>query len=130
MTCEYCKSEVLFLKQADNKTGVYCKNCGRWLKWIDAAEKATVEQLIERQKREVIIDGKNIELVFENYKNYKAKHKAFNEELQFFKESKGNNNNQMIINSIYDKALKLKELSAKIAAYDEIFMALHLKRSL
>lgn len=35
-----CGSKDLFaLKKSETQVGIYCKNCGRWLKWADKHEK-------------------------------------------------------------------------------------------
>jgi uncharacterized Zn finger protein (UPF0148 family) len=128
MVCSYCKSDLLFLKEAENKTGLYCKNCGRWIKWVSGEEKAKLVDEIEKRKRAITIDGADLETVKEKLKNYKKKYNALSEELIYFKQraQKKQTTNDMEAAAMYDKALKLKELAAKIAAYNEVLMTLRL----
>lgn len=130
MICDFCKSEILFLKEEGDKTGLYCKSCGRWLKWVGASEKAAVETQIEKLKREVRLDGRDVERVFEKYKKYKGKAKELQEEIAFYHSMKTKPTSEMEKNAMYAKVLKLKELMAEIAAYDEIIMTLGLKSTL
>lgn len=130
MICEYCKSENLFIKEAEEKIGVYCKNCGRWIKWIEPSERAAIEMQIDKLKREVRIDGQDVDRVFLKYKSYKEKFKALQEEISFYNASKTKTSSEIEKNAMYAKVLKLKELSAKIAAYDEIILTLGLKSTL
>jgi hypothetical protein len=129
MTCSYCKSELLFLKDSEDKTGLYCQNCGRWLKWVDQSEKAKILSEIEKRKREIKIDGLDLEAVRGKFKNYKKKYDSLSEELRFYKQRnvKKQGTNELEAAAMYDKALKLKELTAKISAYDEVLLTLRLK---
>lgn len=128
MICGFCKSEDLFVKDQDGKTGLYCKNCGRWLKWIDQSEKIKIQMEIEKRKREIRIDGANLEIVKEKYRTYKKKYANLSDELRFYKERTTRKpTNEMEASSMYEKALKLKELTAKLAAYDEVLLTLRLK---
>lgn len=129
MVCSYCKSDIIFLKEAEGKTGVYCRNCGRWLKWVDGEEKLKLMAEIEKRKREIRIDGADFEIVREKLRNYKKKYDALSEELRFYKQrtAKKQVTNELEASAMYEKALKLKELTAKIAAYDEVLLTLRLK---
>lgn len=128
MRCEYCKSEILFLKNTEGKTGLYCKNCGRWLRWVDGEEKQKIEDAIERQKREIRIDGSDVERVKENLKGYKKRLEDLNNEINYFKErnAKKQISSEIEKAAFYEKALKMKELSNKITAYQEILSILRL----
>lgn len=42
-----CKSEEFFGEQHGNHYGVYCEECGAWVKWASKNEK----RLLERGKR-------------------------------------------------------------------------------
>lgn len=130
MVCGYCKSEFLFLKEENGKTGLYCKDCGRWLKWVDAAEKASIAAQLEKQKNERRIDARDVARVMETYKGYKKKVTDLNEEIYYFNKNNGKVGTEAEKTAMYAKVLKLKELSAKIAAYDEIIMALGLDQQL
>jgi hypothetical protein len=129
MVCSYCKSDSIFLKESDDKTGVYCQNCGRWLKWVDQSEKAKILSEIEKKKRAITIDGADFEIVKEKLKVYKKKYESISEDLRFYKQrsAKKQGSNELEAASMYDKALKLKELTAKIEAYNEIIITLRLK---
>jgi len=37
--CKNCGSENLEIKEKGNQTGLYCCDCGKWLKWITKEEK-------------------------------------------------------------------------------------------
>jgi ABC-type phosphate transport system auxiliary subunit len=129
MVCDYCRSEFLFLKEQDGKDALYCKSCGRWLKWVDSAEKAKISNEIEKRKRELRIDGADLEIVREKYKAYKKKYESVSEELRYFKDrsAKKQISSEIEASAMYDKALKLKELNAKIAAFEEVLTTLRLK---
>ena len=128
LICGYCKSDFVYLKETDGKTGVYCQNCERWLKWVDGDEKIKLQVEIDKRKRSITIDGHGFEQVRENLKAYKKKYESISEELRFFKMRNAKKQpNEMEAAAMYDKALKLKELTAKIAAFDEVLMTLKLK---
>lgn len=129
MICGYCKSDVVYLKEAEGKTGVYCQNCERWLKWVDNDEKVKIQAEIDKRKRSITVDGHDFEEVREKLKAYKKKYDSISEELRFFKQrsAKKQATNEMEAAAMYDKVLKLKELTAKIAAYDEVLLTLKLK---
>lgn len=52
MNCKYCNSENLYQEQKSIHIGLYCKDCGRFQKWIkqdtniDSGEVATDKQQI------------------------------------------------------------------------------------
>lgn len=128
MVCNFCKSENLYMKEADSKTGLFCKSCGRWLKWVTPDEKAVIQRQIDRQKREIRIDGQDVERVIEKYKGYKQKYKALNDEIAFLRDSIGKNSSEIEKSAMMARVLKLKELTTMIAAYDEILLALGLRK--
>lgn len=128
MYCSYCKSDLLILKETDNKTGLYCQNCGRWLKWVDDEEKAKIQSEIEKRKRAITIDGNDLAMVKEKLKAYKKKYDSISEEIRFYKQRSAKQiPNEREAQAMYDKALKLKELTAKIDAYNEVLFTLRLK---
>lgn len=128
MFCSYCKSEFLYLKETDNKTGLYCQNCGRWLKWVDDDEKAKIQSEIEKRKRAIMIDGNDLMLVKEKLKSYKKKYDTISDEIRFYKQRSAKQiPNEREAQAMYDKALKLKEITAKIDAYNEVLFTLRLK---
>jgi uncharacterized protein YbaR (Trm112 family) len=128
MTCGYCKSEILFLKDEGDKTGLYCKSCGRWLKWVDPSEKSAIAAQIDDLKNEMHIDARDVARVMEIYKAYKKKIKDLNDEIYYFNKNSAKGGSDIEKSAMYAKVLKLKELSAKISAYDEIIMALGLNK--
>jgi hypothetical protein len=129
MICGYCKSDLVYLKESEGKTGVYCQSCDRWLKWVDGDEKAKIQAEIDKRRRSITIDGNDLELVREKLKAYKKKYEALSDDLRFFKQrnTKKQATTEMETAAMYDKALKLKELTAKIAAYDEVLLTLKLR---
>jgi transcription elongation factor Elf1 len=45
--CKYCDSKNLFIKKTGNQTGLYCGNCGKWLKWLGKEELRLAEIFIK-----------------------------------------------------------------------------------
>ena len=37
-SCPKCNSKELFVKKSGNSTGLYCDNCGAWIKWLGKNE--------------------------------------------------------------------------------------------
>ena len=37
-TCKYCGRDQLFIRPSGNNTGLYCRICGKWLKWMNKNE--------------------------------------------------------------------------------------------
>ena len=60
--CEKCGSMDLFIKSNGSQTGLYCSDCGKWIKWVSKSELPLVEKFIEEQKNDNICnihtDGK------------------------------------------------------------------------
>lgn len=127
MYCNYCKSENLFLKNDGDKTGLYCKSCGRWLSWVSPAEKAKIEGQLEKQKREIRIDGLDVQRVMDKFKKLKEKYKTLSDDIQYTKEHVAKSGSEIEKKAFYDKIVKLKDLSIRITDFDEVLTALHLK---
>ena len=36
--CPKCDCEKTFIKKSGNHTGLYCSNCGKWIKWLTKDE--------------------------------------------------------------------------------------------
>lgn len=36
--CPQCKSKDVFLDKSGNNTGLYCGDCGTWIKWMNKNE--------------------------------------------------------------------------------------------
>ena len=51
--CPKCGSIDLFTETKGTATGLYCGDCGRWIKWITKDEKRLVERFIQSHKSEV-----------------------------------------------------------------------------
>lgn len=52
--CEKCGSMDLFVKKnGEHQTGLYCSDCGKWIKWISKSELPLVEKFIEDNKKTV-----------------------------------------------------------------------------
>lgn len=41
--CPKCNSTNLFTKKKETQTGLYCKDCGRWIKWLNKDESRVFE---------------------------------------------------------------------------------------
>lgn len=38
MDCKYCGSSGFYLESKGTHTGLYCRSCGKWLKWVGKKE--------------------------------------------------------------------------------------------
>lgn len=47
--CPKCNSKNLFVKKAGNNTGLYCGDCGAWIKWIGKNELRAFEYLTKQK---------------------------------------------------------------------------------
>ncbi len=45
--CPKCKSKDLFLRESGTQKGLYCGDCGAWIKWVGKKELPLVERFIE-----------------------------------------------------------------------------------
>lgn len=45
--CGKCGSGDIYIKENGSQVGLYCGDCGRWLKWIGKDERQLVERYIE-----------------------------------------------------------------------------------
>lgn len=48
--CKKCGSVDVFLKSNGTQTGLYCSDCGAWLKWVGKKEIPLIEKWIEDNK--------------------------------------------------------------------------------
>ena len=48
--CPKCNSVDLFLQAQGNQTGLYCGDCGAWIKWIGKKEMPLVKRYMESNK--------------------------------------------------------------------------------
>lgn len=51
-SCEKCGSVDVFIKKSGNQTGLYCGDCGKWIKWLTKDEIRLVERQILKLKEE------------------------------------------------------------------------------
>ena len=61
--CPKCGSIDVYIKENGTQTGLYCGDCGKWIKWLGKEEKRLVERWIESNKlttAEVDIDIKSM----------------------------------------------------------------------
>lgn len=61
--CEKCGSLELFIKEKGNQTGLYCSDCGKWIKWLPKNEIELAKRFIEDNKKvevkEIVVDKSN-----------------------------------------------------------------------
>lgn len=43
MKCNRCGSEHVFLRSSGNNVGIYCGDCGKWIKWATKDEIRVIE---------------------------------------------------------------------------------------
>jgi uncharacterized Zn finger protein len=51
LSCNKCGSIDLFVKSKGSQIGLYCTDCGAWIKWVGKEEQRLVELQIERLKK-------------------------------------------------------------------------------
>jgi peptide subunit release factor 1 (eRF1) len=61
--CKCGNNNFFFAKKSESQVGIYCKKCGRWLKWADKDEKNLM--LLQEDKA----NGMTIDEVITRYKN-------------------------------------------------------------
>lgn len=127
MVCIFCKSEFLYLKETEGKTGLYCKSCGRWIRWVDSVEKMSIERELDRQRREIRLEGADVARAIEKYKAYRQKYKVLSDEISSTKDIVAKSGSEIGKSALYSKVLKLKELGIRIDVYKEVFRTLGLK---
>lgn len=49
--CSKCGSTDVFLLEKGSQTGLYCGDCGNWIKWVGRDEKNLVERWISSSNR-------------------------------------------------------------------------------
>lgn len=50
-SCPKCGSKDLFLRASGNNNGLYCGDCGAWIKWISKKELQLVERFLEHENK-------------------------------------------------------------------------------
>lgn len=68
--CEKCGSLELFIKENGNQTGLYCSECGKWIKWLPKSEVELAKRFIESNRKDNIAikkvtTSKNEDIVLE-----------------------------------------------------------------
>ena len=58
--CKKCGSTSLYTKESGNNIGLYCSNCGAWIKWLGKDELRAFEH--SEEERQTMNDGVYIEL--------------------------------------------------------------------
>ena len=46
-----CGSKRIFMRDNGTQTGIYCKECGKWIKWVGKKEIPFVEEYIKEQNK-------------------------------------------------------------------------------
>lgn len=62
-----CGSTDVFTEQSGNNTGLYCGDCGKWIKWLNKDELRLANRQIENQNAKVKADA--IEECIQSIKN-------------------------------------------------------------
>lgn len=50
ISCKKCGSVDLFIKENGSQVGLYCSDCGAWIKWLGKDERRLIELQIQRNK--------------------------------------------------------------------------------
>lgn len=70
-SCKKCGSVDLFIKENGVQTGLYCSDCGSWIKWLGKNDKRLAEKQIEETKNEIeSIKNQNTK-INDNFNNLK-----------------------------------------------------------
>lgn len=48
--CPKCKSTDLFLNENGSQKGLYCGDCGAWIKWVNKSEIQLVERFLQNKE--------------------------------------------------------------------------------
>ena len=54
--CPKCGSKDVFIDKTNKQTGLYCGDCGRWIKWINKDEQRLAERQIEMMHDSVVME--------------------------------------------------------------------------
>ena len=63
--CPHCGSTDVFTKEKGAQTGLYCGDCGKWIKWVGKDEKNLIERWIEENKKDTKGETPNFQGVLE-----------------------------------------------------------------
>lgn len=63
--CKKCGSMDVFIKENGSQTGLYCSDCGKWIKWLGKDELRLAELYIDSIRNELSVgeQSKIIELI-------------------------------------------------------------------
>ena len=50
--CEKCGSKEVYIKKVNSSTGLYCSDCGKWIKWLPKNEIDLAERYIEEYNKQ------------------------------------------------------------------------------
>lgn len=53
--CPTCGSKDVFVEKSGNQTGLYCGDCGKWIKWLTKDELRLAERQIELMRDSVVL---------------------------------------------------------------------------
>ena len=53
--CPTCGSKDVFVEKSGNQTGLYCGDCGKWIKWLTKEEFRLAERQIELMRDSVVL---------------------------------------------------------------------------
>jgi uncharacterized Zn finger protein len=53
LCCKKCGSTDIFIKQNNTQIGLYCSDCGAWIKWLGKEELRLAELQIQNQSKKV-----------------------------------------------------------------------------
>ena len=48
--CSKCNGTFIFIKKNNTQTGLYCSDCGKWVKWLGKEELRLYERQLEMDK--------------------------------------------------------------------------------
>ena len=51
LPCRKCNGENFELREKGTQTGLYCTDCGAWIKWVPKKDIPAIKAMIERQRK-------------------------------------------------------------------------------
>ena len=60
--CSKCNGTFTFIKKNNTQTGLFCADCGKWVKWLGKEELRLYERKLEMVKSEVIMETEEPEI--------------------------------------------------------------------
>lgn len=128
MQCDYCKSEDLFLKETDGKISLCCEKCGRWIRYVDKLEEQSVADTLERQRREIRLDGATVENVKQRLTALRDRLGSLTADYAAYRSNieKNNIRSELATSTLKTISSKIQEQRIRIATYEEVLSALGL----